>query len=320
MSDEAINYINSNGSTALSLAINKGFEKLCEMLIPRMSNETINRFYSNCDTALILAANKGLEKIYKILLFKMSNEAINRANIYGVTAQTIAKNKGFKDIVDLLQKISNKNILTDNISIEKKYENQQEQIFSENVNLQKLTDELNNKIADNITINNRDKAIMIDTVKVISQKLKFIISKIDKKEIATSLEELINNKPTKVKIMIIEERIDELMEQQNTIVDQLVSIFQESVNKVGFKIANDNIINNRDKAIMKDALENIIEKAKELNDIVDVEKINVNIKKLIIDKPTKVKIMKIEEQIEELIAQQNINDDVSVLGSDNMFG
>jgi len=96
--------------------------------------------------------------------------------------------------------------------------------------------------------------------------------------------------------------------------------FQKLANGINDKVATNIAINAEDKAIIKDTIKDIINKAKELNNITDIEKITANMQELIVDKPTKLKLMTIENQLNEIIDNQNINDDISVLGGDSTFG
>ena len=110
----------------------EGLDKLCELLI-RMSITAINHVNNNGYTALTWAAANGDEEVCEILILKMSNEAINQVTNNGETALNIATNKGLKNVCDLLHKIDG---------------------------FQKLADGINDKVANNTTINAKDKAII----------------------------------------------------------------------------------------------------------------------------------------------------------------
>ncbi|WP_342270589.1 leucine-rich repeat domain-containing protein [Rickettsia endosymbiont of Orchestes rusci] len=86
-------------------------------------------------------------------------------------------------------------------------------IAETNDKFQKLTDELNAKVAKDANI--KDKSTMESTIKVISQKTKFLINKTDIEQVTVNIQELLANKLMKSKLIAIEEQLDELIEQQN---------------------------------------------------------------------------------------------------------
>ncbi|QQV75106.1 hypothetical protein H6P87_00651 [Rickettsia tillamookensis] len=292
MSDEAINQPDNNHDTALYLAIFYNLEKVCELLIPRMSDETIN--YRN---VLKDAASKGFERVCEMLIPKVSYYAIDSSDEYGNTALSLAIKYGFKNIYNLLYRV--------------KY--------------QKLANELHNKIVNNTEVSAKDKAIMIDTIKDISQKIKLLTSKVDRGAVEASMRLLLNDKLTKLKFMIIDEQVDKLIEQQNINFNQLatkINIFQESVNDITSIIINDTTISAKNKLIMEGTVKDITDKTAILYSAVEIEKITIEMQKLIVDKPTKVKLMTIEEQVDELIENQHQDmiNDINVLGDYSNFG
>ncbi len=93
--------------------------------------------------------------------------------------------------------------------------------------------------------------------------------------------------------------------------------FQKLADGINDKVDTNIAINAKDKAIIKDTIDEIIHKAKELNNTTDIETITASMQELIVDKSTKLKLMIIENQLNEIIDSQNINDDdVSMLGGD----
>lgn len=95
--------------------------------------------------------------------------------------------------------------------------------------------------------------------------------------------------------------------------------FQKLADGINDKVDTNIAINAKDKAIIKDTIEEILHKAKELNNTTDIDKITASMQGLIVDKSTKLKLMIIENQLSEIIDNQNINDDISLLGGDNTF-
>ncbi|KJV81273.1 hypothetical protein RHORCCE3_0456 [Rickettsia hoogstraalii str. RCCE3] len=90
--------------------------------------------------------------------------------------------------------------------------------------------------------------------------------------------------------------------------------FQKLAEGINDKVATNIAINTKDKAIIKDTIENIVNNIKVLNNITDIDKITASIQELIVDKSTKFKIITIENQLNEIIDNQNITDNISVLG------
>ena len=107
MSEQAINQVTNKGCTALTWAIDKGLEKVCEMLIPKMSEQAISHVTDNGNTALTLAADKDLKKIYELLINKMSIDAINHT--------LTSSHKEAKKFIQ--EKISYNNILAEKLAL-----------------------------------------------------------------------------------------------------------------------------------------------------------------------------------------------------------
>lgn len=119
----------------------------------------------------------------------MSNEAINQVTHNGEIALSIAKNKGLKNICNLLDKIND---------------------------FQNLADGINDKVTTNIKINDKDKAIIKDTIENIVNNIKALNNITDIDKITASMEKLIVNKSTKLEIITIEHRLNEIIDNQNT--------------------------------------------------------------------------------------------------------
>ncbi len=234
MTEQAINHIDNNGNTALILAAtSKRFDKVCEMLIPKMSEHAINHSDKDNDTALTLAAYKGFDKVCEMLIPKMLEHAINHSDNNGNTALTLATSKG----------------------------------------LEKACEMLIPKMSEQVT-NNGETALNIAK----NKGVKYIYDLLHK-----------------------------------------IDGFQKLADGINDKVATNIVINAKDKAIIKDTIEEIIHKAKGLNNTTDIDKITASMQGLIVDKSTKLKIMTIENQLNEIIDNQNINDDISMLGGDNTF-
>nr|WP_269429021.1 ankyrin repeat domain-containing protein [Rickettsia endosymbiont of Ixodes pacificus] len=165
-----------------------GLEKVCELLINRMSITAINHVNNNGYTALTWAVANGYERVCELLIPKMSNEAINQVTNNGETALSIATNKGFKNVCDLLHKIDG---------------------------FQKLVDGINDKVATNIAINVKDKAIIKDTIENIVNNIKVLNNITDIDKITASMQKLIVDKSTKFKIMTIENQLNEIIDNHN---------------------------------------------------------------------------------------------------------
>ncbi|AAY62180.1 hypothetical protein RFEPED_1028 [Rickettsia felis str. Pedreira] len=95
--------------------------------------------------------------------------------------------------------------------------------------------------------------------------------------------------------------------------------FQKLADGINDKVSTNIAINTKDKAIIKDTIENIVNNIKALNNVTDIDKITASMEKLIVNKSTKLEIVTIEHRLNEIIENQNINDDVSMLGGDNTF-
>ncbi|HJD55210.1 MAG TPA: ankyrin repeat domain-containing protein [Rickettsia endosymbiont of Pyrocoelia pectoralis] len=194
MNDQSINVISRDGYTALTWAAAKDNEEICKLLIPKMSIKAINavtvRGYITKYgyTALTCAVERGLEEVCKLLIPKMFIETINHVNSNGETVLSIAKNKGLKNICDLLYKIDD---------------------------FQKLVYGINDKVNTNITISAKGKAIIKDTIEEMIHKAKELNNTSDIEQITSDIQELLVNKPMKSKFMAIDEKLDDLIEQQN---------------------------------------------------------------------------------------------------------
>ncbi|GAA5251954.1 hypothetical protein [Candidatus Rickettsia kedanie] len=77
--------------------------------------------------------------------------------------------------------------------------------------------------------------------------------------------------------------------------------FQKLADGINDKVDTNIAINAKDKAIIKDTIEEIIHNAKELNNTTDIDKITASMQELIVDKSTKFKIMTIANQLNEII-------------------
>ena len=92
----------------------------------------------------------------------------------------------------------------------------------------------------------------------------------------------------------------------------------KAADKINAKVFSDTIINAKDKAIIKDTLEDIANNTKALNNATDMEKIIASMQELVINKSTKLQLMTIENQLNEIIDSQV--DDISMLSGDSTFG
>ncbi|MCC8418063.1 MAG: ankyrin repeat domain-containing protein [Rickettsia endosymbiont of Glossina mortisans submortisans] len=184
MGTNELSKVNNDGDTTLSLAVLYRLEKVCVLLIDKISEQDINHVNNNGSMALTWAASKGLDKVCEMLIPKMSEQVTNN----GETALNIAKNKGVKYIYDLLHKIDG---------------------------FQKLADGINDKVATNIVINAKDKAIIKDTIEEIIHKAKGLNNTTDIDKITASMQGLIVDKSTKLKIMTIENQLNEIIDNQN---------------------------------------------------------------------------------------------------------
>lgn len=92
----------------------------------------------------------------------------------------------------------------------------------------------------------------------------------------------------------------------------------KAANKINAKVLSDTVINAKDKAIIKDTLKDIANNTKALNNATDMEKIIASMQELIIDKTTKLQLMTIENQLNDIIDSQA--DDISMLSGDSTFG
>lgn len=265
----------------------KGVKELAEMLKVNTTLTTLGLSNNNI-------SNLGAMELLEVLKF-------NSTVSISVYQNNIGKSE--KNLIDSYSQ-RNKNLA------ERKALNTK---FLENDQLQKLSDELSNKIINNITINTKDKTIILDTIQDILQKAKFFTSKIYIKQIESSFQELLDSKPTKAKVMKMEEDIDNLIEQQT------ITIFNESINKLNYKIANDTTINIKDKAIIEDTMVNITDKAKKFNNIIELEKIITFMQKLFVGQPKKIGFIMAAELIDNCLIEQQ-NDDISLAGSDATFG
>nr|WP_253308603.1 tetratricopeptide repeat protein [Rickettsia endosymbiont of Ceutorhynchus assimilis] len=108
--------------------------------------------------------------------------------------------------------------------------NAEKNLAAEGDVFEKIANEINVKIANNTTINAKDKTIMEDTIKDIPQKTKLLTNKTDIDQIINSLQKLLTDKLVKSKLMAIDEQLDELIERQNkTDNDLIVNIVKEII-------------------------------------------------------------------------------------------
>ncbi|MCC8369544.1 MAG: ankyrin repeat domain-containing protein [Rickettsia endosymbiont of Oxypoda opaca] len=199
--------IDKNGNTALTFAAVQGLEKVCEILIPKMTEQAINVVTKAGETALTYAAGEGLEKVCELLIPKMTEQAINQVTNNDDTVLSLFQQNGFKNIYNLLNlKTNEQNNQIKKTNVEK---NLAEDVF------EKIAYEINVKIANNATINAKDKSIMEDTIKDIINKAQLLNNTIAIEKITTNMQKLIVDKPTKLQLMTIEDQIDKLLEPQN---------------------------------------------------------------------------------------------------------
>ncbi|KJV81758.1 leucine Rich repeat family protein [Rickettsia hoogstraalii str. RCCE3] len=162
-------------------------------------------------------------------------------------------------------------------------------------------------IAEFLTNNKTLKHLDISGNKITLEVVKAIIEALRENTTITHIDLEQDNIDNKSKVII------EKYLQRNK---NLMS-FQKLADGINDKVDTNIAINAKDKAIIKDTIEEIIHKAKELNNTTDIDKITASMQGLIVDKSTKLKIMTIENQLNEIIDSQNINnDDVSMLGGD----
>lgn len=104
MSDEAINSVNKKyGESALTYAIREDLDVVTKILIKRMASDTLNiTDNKGKNTLLMMAAYKGSEEITGMLLDKMSDEVINSCDIFGNTALTFAVYKNHGKVAKML--------------------------------------------------------------------------------------------------------------------------------------------------------------------------------------------------------------------------
>ncbi|HJD65540.1 MAG TPA: ankyrin repeat domain-containing protein [Rickettsia endosymbiont of Bembidion nr. Transversale] len=82
--------------------------------------------------------------------------------------------------------------------------------------LQKLTDELNDKISNNATINVNDKTKIAEQLKNIACKAKLLVNKVDIEQVTNNLQDLLSkNKITKGNILDLEDDINAIIDSQN---------------------------------------------------------------------------------------------------------
>ncbi|MGI4752845.1 MAG: hypothetical protein ACRYE8_03860 [Janthinobacterium lividum] len=92
------------------------------------------------------------------------------------------------------------------------------------INFKKLTDDLNNKISNNATINVNDKTKIEEQLKNIADKAKLLINKVDIEQLTNNIRELLNrDKITKGNIIDLEDDIDVIIDSQNIANDTSMS-------------------------------------------------------------------------------------------------
>ncbi|KJV91535.1 leucine-rich repeat domain-containing protein [Rickettsia bellii] len=139
---------------------------------------------------------------------------------------------GIKAIIEALKE----NTTITHIDLEQNNIDQQSQIIIEkylqrNKNIektddkfQKLTDDLNDKISNNATINVNDKTKIAEQLKNIACKAKLLINKVDIEQVTNNLQDLLSkNKITKGNIIDLEDEINAIIDHQNIADDISIS-------------------------------------------------------------------------------------------------
>ncbi|WP_342270462.1 leucine-rich repeat domain-containing protein [Rickettsia endosymbiont of Orchestes rusci] len=150
----------------------------------------------------------------------------NNSLKYLVIALNNITYEGTKAIIEALREniiitdldLGQNNIGQQNEVIIEKYLQRNKNIAETNDKFQKLTDELNAKVAKDATI--KDKSTMEDTIKVISQKTKLLINKTDIEQVTVNIQELLDkNRITKGNIIDLEDELDVIIDKQNIVED-----------------------------------------------------------------------------------------------------
>ncbi|WP_341788927.1 ribonuclease inhibitor [Rickettsia endosymbiont of Lasioglossum villosulum] len=97
-----------------------------------------------------------------------------------------------------------------------KYLQRNKNIAKTDDKFQKLTDDLNDKISNNATINVNDKTKIAEQLKNIAYKAKLLINKVDIEQVTNNLQDLLSkNKITKGNILDLEDDINAIIDHQN---------------------------------------------------------------------------------------------------------
>lgn len=104
ISDVELSKIDDEGHTILIDLLEKGFDKLAEIIIPKMTDQSINCCtIKGNNTALIWASYKGFEQIVKMLLPKMNIEIIDKSAFDKKTALSFAIERKHVKIAEIIK-------------------------------------------------------------------------------------------------------------------------------------------------------------------------------------------------------------------------
>lgn len=175
--------------------------------------------FSGCELG-----NQKLSVLAKVLQLKTLTHLCLNANYIGTV--------GINAIIEALKEnttITHIDLKQNNIDqqsqiIIEKYLQRNKNIEKTDDKFQKLTDDLNDKISNSVTINAKDKTKIEEQLKNIAGKAELLINKVDIEQLTNNIRELLNrDKITKGNILDLEDEINAIIDHQNIADDISIS-------------------------------------------------------------------------------------------------